>query len=127
VASNHPFNKIHNINQRFNKFFDFPLYFISILILLLFFFSSYHIRILISFLINILFNRPIVYLNYLSRFFAKPIQIILVSILYLLLFGTYSLFLKIFLFATFFRKPAQVSTWVSAEPHEIPNDLKFQS
>lgn len=123
--SSHPFNRIHHINPVFNRIFSIPIYVGAVLVTVVFFFSPYWLRIGLSFLINIFFNRPLVYLNYGARFIAKPINRAVMSIFYFLGVGIYALSLRM---VRRFRPPrAGDSMWVKSQDASQLNDLYYQS
>jgi uncharacterized BrkB/YihY/UPF0761 family membrane protein len=92
---------IHHINPTFNRFFS-PLIFVfAMLVVFLMTILPYRGRIFLAFLINVFFNRPVVYLNIISRKLAYPLQKLNVFVVYFIIFGLFALIYKIF-----FRQPS---------------------
>jgi hypothetical protein len=116
--------RIHNINEKFNRLFSHPLYVGAFLILCILFVLPYYGRLFVALLINVFFNRFIIYLNYISRLIIKPIHFIQVGVFYYILFGSIAMVYKIFNFFSG-SKRAQ-NQWRPAVKH--PEDtLRYQS
>jgi hypothetical protein len=64
----HPLENIHNINKKFNDFFSVPLYYAGMLVTVILFFSPYFFRLFLAYIINIFFNRPVVYLSFFGKY-----------------------------------------------------------
>lgn len=109
------FYRIHNVNSTFVKVFSIPLYFLSIIIVYLLLIFPYSFRIALAYVINIFFNRPIVYLTFFFEKFGKHINKIVITFFYLIILGFYSFFFRIF---CFFSKKKK-SEW-----NEIDKDTK---
>ena len=93
-----PFDRIHHINHLFNRLFSVPLYLFSWAIVCLLVLMPYTGRLVIAFLINLVFNRPRVYLNYFSRMVARPLNMISTVVFYIGFFGIYSVIGRVFAF-----------------------------
>jgi len=88
------FYKIHHINERFNRIFSVPLFVGSFFVLCFLAVLNYHGRLFIALLINVLFNRPSTYLNYIAKLFAKPIALFQMVVFYFVIAGFYAIVLR---------------------------------
>lgn len=88
--------KIHHINSNFNRFFSPLIYLFSLATVLLMAILPYHGRLLLALLINIFFNRPMVYINIISRKISYPLHKINVFLLYSIFIGIFALFYRVF-------------------------------
>jgi hypothetical protein len=88
--------KIHNINPLFNRIFSVPIFIGAWITLVVYLFLPYALRIVFALLINLFFNRPIVYLNYFARFIARPLHLFWTSVLYFVFFGAYAIIGSVF-------------------------------
>ncbi len=91
----HPIEAIHHIHTKFNALFSWPLYLAGGLTTVLLYVSPYSVRLFLAFGVNLFFNRPAVYLSYFGKFVGKKMNFLVLSILYLAVFGTYALFYRI--------------------------------
>lgn len=87
----HPFYKIHHINSRFNRVFDVPIFYAATFVTFLNLLLPYSLRTVLAFLINIFFNRPVVYLNFIAEKISKRINLLVLAVFYFTLFGLYSI------------------------------------
>ncbi|MCC6277599.1 MAG: hypothetical protein IT289_06775 [Oligoflexia bacterium] len=115
--------RIHHISQTFNRIFHWPLFFAGALVVILLLVLPYWGRIVLAFIINILFNRLTVYLTYFSKLIIKPMNWIHSGVIYFLLFGLTALGWKLTR-----RRTLDTSTnWNSSVRNTQPNDCRFQS
>ena len=115
-------NKIHHINVKFNRIFSPLIYLASVCVVILMVILPYTGRLTLALLINVFFNRPLIYLNLLSRKIAYPLQRINVFLIYGILFGAFAL-----LYRMFFR--SNVSGFIKTGSNDNTDRLssKFQS
>lgn len=111
-----PIEKIHNIHPGFNRFFDKPLFIAAAFITLIVFISPYWARIVLAFLINLFFNRPKVYLNWLALRIASPLQWMMFVLFYLTFFGVYAIIYKVF--RRILRQEYGQPQWVDIKPSD---------
>lgn len=113
------FNKIHNISPQFNKIFSGPLFVFSCFVVALMMVLPYRGRIVLALLINVFFNRPIIYLNYFARYLAKPFVVIHLGVFYFLIIGVHAFILVIF--------GKSMRGWSKSPPSTSIEDAKYQS
>lgn len=121
MDKNHPFFKIHHVNQAFNKFFEWPLVTVGFFISVINLCSPYYVRVALAFLINIFFNRPLIYLNYIGEFVSKRLSWIFITLFYVTIFGFYALIYKIIF------KNKTLSTWEKVPAEKDSDNYYYQS
>lgn len=115
-------NKIHSINSKFNRLFGPVIYLAAAVVVLLMVILPYSGRLALALFINVFFNRPLVYLNFISRKIAYPLQRLNVFIIYCTLFGFFAL-----LYRMFFRKQQSGFIKVDSKHNTDLLSSKFQS
>ncbi len=119
------FERIHNLNPTLARLFSWPLYVAAWVVVVLYAVLPYSLRLLVAGVINICFNRPMVYLNYLGRLIGQPMSYVTTTVIYLVVFGAYALFMVP---AVMLRRLKPVrSTWVEAPPATAGMRAFFQS
>lgn len=91
------FEKIHHINRRFNRVFSKPVYYFAKAVTIINFVLPYSLRIVFAFVINLFFNRPIIYLNFFAKKIGKNINFVVISFFYIVALGVYAVFYRFFL------------------------------
>lgn len=89
--------KIHNINSALNRFFGPLIYIFATIVVLLLVLLPYRGRLLLALIINIFFNRPTVYINFIAQKISFPLQKINVFFLYSFLFSLFAPLYRIFI------------------------------
>lgn len=122
------FEKIHHINRRFNRVFSKPVYYFAQAVTLINFVLPYSLRIVFAFAINLFFNRPIVYLNFLGRKIGKNINFVVISFSYFVIFGMYAGFCRFFFLRRSGRREGQGwSNVVESQQDRSIEDYFYQS
>ena len=86
--------KIHNVDPWIKVLPDRVVYRIAQIILIVFLLSPYWLRIFWAFLLNILLNSPLIYINMFTAKIGKRINAVVLSIFYLTFFAIYALAYK---------------------------------
>lgn len=121
------FEKIHNIDRKFNALFSRPIYYFAKAVTVISFLLPYGLRIVFAFLINIFFNRPVVYLDFFAKKIGKKVNFVVVGIIYFALFGVYSVFYR---FIHLWRSVKKETVWEDFPEHPpkvILEDYFYQS
>ena len=111
--------KIHHIDHARNRWLGVPIFIGSAVTVLLLLILPYRGRVALAFVLNVLFNRPLVYMNFAARYIAKPFAAVEMRILYFVVFGSYALLYRIF------AKPTR-DGWVPSQPSS-KDDFRYQS
>lgn len=111
--------KIHHINPTLNRLLSGPLFAAAAVTVALLLILPYRGRVALAFAINVLFNRPLVYLNYVARYVARPLGRVQMAVFYYLLFGIYAI-----AFRAFARR--SLWGWSPASP-QSESDFRYQS
>lgn len=111
--------KIHHVNPTLNRWLSVPIFIGSTITVILLLILPYRGRVALAFLINVCFNRPMVYLNYLARYVARPFAAVEMRVLYYGVFGAYAVLYRLF------AKPAPRG-WVPSQP-QTKDDFRYQS
>ena len=119
------FERIHHIDSRFNKIFSKPLYYAAMLVTVINFLSPYSLRIALAFLINIFFNRPVVYLSLFAQKIGKKINFIVIGIFYFTVMGLYACAYKFF--GLMNRQKNKSSRWITSKTEKSLEDYYYQS
>lgn len=119
----HPIEKIHNINPVFNQRFATVLYYCGALVTFLLLVFPYTLRTALAFFVNIFFNRPRVYLNYL-RALGNQMSVIPMAVLYVVGIGIYAIFFQL---ARAFRREKRTTCWVPVALETTPAWYDHQS
>jgi len=115
----HPFYKIHNVNTKFNKVFNKPLFYVATFVTFLNLFLPYSLRFTLAFFINIFFNRPVVYLNFFAEKINKRINFVTTTLFYFTFIGVYSILYQAYFYISNRRK--KESRWVKIEKENKDN------
>lgn len=111
----HPFYKIHHVNKRFNALFDAPLYYIAGLVVFVNVLLPYSFRIGFAFLINIFFNRPLVYANFFAEKIGKKANGAMLALFYFTIIGAYACVFKAI---SYLHKKNSDTNWMIAKEEE---------
>ena len=107
--SKQAFEKIHNIDSRFNKIFHWPLFMASFLVTAINYLTPYSVRLILAFLVNIFFNRPYIYVSLLGKFVGEKMNYVIYTLFYLIIIGCYSLAYQFF---RLLKRRKKDSNWV---------------
>lgn len=114
--------KIHHIHPRFNRLFSPLLWLAGALVTGLLLLLPYHGRLAVALLINVFFNRPMVYLNYAARWIARPLHHLNLALFYGFLFGLFAV-----VYGLFNRRRTSVRWSPPAIPNTDASGKEFQS
>lgn len=120
-----PFERIHNLNPTLNRLFSVPLYVASFAVVVVYAVLPYSLRLLLAALINLFFNRPITYLNYVSRFISRPMGYIMMSVFFVVGGAVYGVPLTVA--ERLQRSRRRRSSWTRSEPATDRRAARFQS
>lgn len=122
MDSSSTLERIHYINHWRNRVLGPFIFLGSVVTVLLLAVLPYRGRIFLALVINILFNRPIIYLNWLSRKIVLPVHAVQITLFY---------FLFIFPFAALFRilrsQNADRPRWVETVSNTTAENAIYQS
>lgn len=112
----------HNINSKWNHVLSGPLFVAGAVTTLILFVSPYWLRTLIAFVVNFLFNRPIIYHFYFFEKIGKKMNTVVVSVFYFFIFGVYAVVIQLLQ-----KKVDTHSVWKASVEELAQEDHYFQS
>lgn len=115
------FERIHNIDRKFNAVFTWPIYYFAKAVTVINFLLPYSLRIVFAFLINIFFNRPVVYLNFFAKKIGKKVNFVVTGIIYFTLFGVYAVLYR---FVHVWRFVKKETAWEDSYGHSHGKTLE---
>ena len=120
----HPIETIHHINPVFNRRFSNLLYYCGALVTVLLLVFPYSLRIALAFFVNIFFNRPRVYADYL-RMVGNRMSVLPMLVLYVAAIGIYAIISQ--LMHAVQRKNMATTRWVPIGSETTPSWYDHQS